>query len=161
HFEAARLTVVALDHEDAQGTAEGLLEADLDRLLDAHGPAPSLTGAAEDAVEDVGEVGAVAEVHRRSGAEAKATGPGARALGALDLVGVLPVLAVLVVLLALFRIRQDVVRRVDLLEPRFRRLVARVHVRVILPGKPAVGGADLLVARVALDAENLVVVLGH
>jgi hypothetical protein len=72
---------------------------------------------------------------------------------------VLPVLAEAVVFRALFGVREHLERPVDLLEAALGRLVARVHVRVVLSRQLAVGSLDLLLRGVLLQAECLVVVL--
>jgi hypothetical protein len=48
------------------------------------------------------------------------------------------------------------VRLGDLLEALLRRLVARIHVRVVLARKPAISLLDLLRLRVPLDPQGLV-----
>ena len=70
------------------------------------------------------------------------------------------VVAEAVVAAACLRIRQHVVGLVDLLEPVLGRRVP-VHVRVVGPGLPPVGGLDLLRAGVATDPEHVVVVARH
>ena len=70
-----------------------------------------------------------------------------------------PVGAELVVLLALLRIAEDLVRLVDLLELRLGRLVAGVHVGMMLAGELAVRLLDLFLRRALGDAERLVIVL--
>ena len=54
------------------------------------------------------------------------------------------------------RIAQRLVRARDLLEARFRRVVTRVDVRVILPRKPLVGALDLDQRRPARQSQELV-----
>ena len=65
----------------------------------------------------------------------------------------------LIVHLPLLGVGEDVVRFLHLLEFFFRRFVARVQVRMIFSGKLPVGLPDLLLRRLAGDAEQLVVVL--
>src|SRR5262245_5315451 len=69
-----------------------------------------------------------------------------------------PVRAEFVVLLALRRIAEDFVRLVDLLEPRLGRLVAGVHVRMVLARQLAERLFDFLLTRGLRDAERGVVV---
>src|SRR5439155_935224 len=64
----------------------------------------------------------------------------------------------LVVQLALLRVGEHLVRFVDLLEARFRVLVAGVDVGVILTGQLAVRRADLFVGGAPFEAQCLVVV---
>ena len=80
----------------------------------------------------------------------------ALALRLFDLVGVLPAVAVLVVLAALLGVGEDLVGVGDLFELRLGGLVARVDVRVMLAGELPVGGTDLLLGGIALDAEGFV-----
>jgi hypothetical protein len=70
-----------------------------------------------------------------------------------------PVGAQLVVLLALDRIAEHLVGLVDLLEFCFRRLVTRIHVRVMLARQLAERLLHLLVGGRLGDAERCVVVL--
>ena len=72
----------------------------------------------------------------------------------LERLRLLPVLAVAVVLGALLGVGEHVVRLVDLLEALLGRLVARVHVRVVLAGELPEGRLDLLLGGVLLDAER-------
>jgi hypothetical protein len=60
-----------------------------------------------------------------------------------------------VVARALLGIRQDLVRAADLLEPLLGRGVT-VHVGMVLAGEPAVRLLDVVLRRVAPDAEDLV-----
>src|SRR5581483_298867 len=158
--------------QDPGRAAVGLFQRDLDRVLHVQvaGPGPS-AAAAEEAGEDVAAVaeevsrvaaeGIGAEGRTRGAAEVVEAAAAPLGLHALDLVGVLPVLAVAVVLAALFRVGEDVVGGVHLLEARLGRLVAGVDVGVKLAGKAAVRRADVLLAGVAVNAQYLVVVPGH
>jgi hypothetical protein len=56
------------------------------------------------------------------------------------------------------RVREDLVCLLYLFETRLGRLVARVQVRVVLPGELAVCGRYLLVGGALADAEDLVVI---
>ena len=143
-----------------------LFERDVDRLLDAGRLAAQAAAATAVAAEHAAEeVADVAEALRRSPSVVKRKLPlpsaAARPLRALDLVGVLPVVAVEVVLLALLRVGEDVVGGVDLLEHGLGGLVVGVDVRVVLARETAVGGANLLFGRLAVDAQDCVEVLRH
>src|SRR4029079_2177225 len=94
-----------------------------------------------------------------AGAAAELTGVEAAALRRAVLFVGAPVGAELVVLLALRRIAEHFVGLVDLLEARFRGLVAGIHVRMVLPRQLPVRLFDFLVARGLRDAERGVVVL--
>ena len=72
---------------------------------------------------------------------------------------VLPARPELVVLFAFLRIRQDLVRFGDLLEPGLRFWVARIDVRVILPGQLAIGRPNFLIGGRLRHAQEPVVVL--
>src|SRR4029078_7940158 len=99
--------------------------------------------AAEERAEVPEQVGEVAEVDVL---EPDAARPEAlRALGPGTVVG-----------LPLLRVREDVVRRLDVLEPLLRRRVVRVSVRMELAGELAVGLLDLVVGRALRDAEHVV-----
>src|SRR5439155_1307151 len=104
-----------------------------------------LAAASEEAAEEVAQVGEVEPLR----VEAEATGPGPGAVLAAEAV----------VLLALLRVREHVVGVLDLLEALLRLGVARVRVRMVLPGELAVGLLDLVLARALRDAERPVEVL--
>ncbi len=106
--------------------------------------------AAEDPAEEVTEVGCVEvalEIEATAAARVEALAPGRR--------------AELVVGLALLRIREDVVGRLDLLEALFGRRVARILVRVVLAGELAVRLLDLVSRGSLGDAEGGVQILGR
>ena len=169
-------------HVDSErGAGERLLEADIGVALDVltapRHPAPGATGGeafrwlagapAEELLEEVAEGRAVAE-HAlelvwgyRPVPETLVPleGIGAWATGALPLLVLLPARTELVVLLALLGIAEDLVGLVDLLESIFGSLVALVHIRVVLAGELAEGGADLLVGGGPRNAQDRVVVL--
>src|SRR5581483_11447900 len=108
--------------------------------------------AAEDAAQPAEQVGQVAEVDVLDANVLEAAeGPGA---GAADASG-----AEAVVLLALLRVGEQVVRRLDVLEPLLRLLVAGVAVRVVLARKLAIRLLDLVVGRRPRDAERGVRIL--
>src|SRR5438046_1954905 len=69
-----------------------------------------------------------------------------------------PVGSQLVIFLPLFRVAEDFVGLVDFLEPFFGGLFVFGDVGMVLPREFAEGLADLLVARSAFDAQNLVIV---
>ena len=175
-----------LDRHPAGRAVERFVERQVDLVLDvapllnprrATGPLPSAcarSAAAEERLEEIGERILVAEEiphllfgHRpvttgaarvgRVGAAAEGRAPRLPLL--LRLLVHAPVGAQLVVLPALLRIAEDLVRLVDLLELRFRRLVARVHVGMVLARQLAVRLLDLLFRRRLGDAERGVVVL--
>src|SRR5439155_11830765 len=108
--------------------------------------------AAEAPAEDVAEIAEIPEVEplgREVEAPARPAAAVRRAEG--------------VVLLALLGVGEDVVSRLHFLEALLGRLVARIRVRVVLPGELAVGLLDLVLARGFRDAERLVEILnrGH
>src|SRR5262249_38845852 len=100
--------------------------------------------------------GSAAEVHVES-AELTGIEAGAARRGASLLVGA-PVRAQFVVFLALRRIAEDLVGLVDLLEAGLGRLVAWVHVGMVLARQLAERLLDLFFARGLRDAERGVVV---
>src|SRR5262249_36532682 len=132
------------DLERALRTTEGLLERDLDGLLQigsfarraAHS-CPTTSGPTKQLLEQAAQVFRV-EVEVAGGAWRGGPGvgaPTARSIvgtGRLRLIDLLPVEAPAVVLLALFSIGQDGVRLADLLEQLLGALVARIDVRVVL-----------------------------
>jgi hypothetical protein len=64
--------------------------------------------------------------------------------------------------LALLFVRQEIVGAGDLLEAGFRRLVAGVEIGMVLFGELAVSGAEFVLARFLLDAQNFVgITRGH
>src|SRR5437868_3844445 len=71
---------------------------------------------------------------------------------------VLRIEAILIVHLLLLRIAENVVRFLYFLEAVLGRLVARIQVRVMLAREAAISLADIIRARLASDAERLVVV---
>src|SRR5581483_2879520 len=107
--------------------------------------------AAEDAAQPAEQVGQVAEVDVLDANVLEAAeGPGARPH---------PGGAEAVVLPALLGVGEQVVRRLDVLEPLFGLLVARVAVRVVLARELAVRLLDLVVGRRPCDAERGVRIL--
>ena len=70
-------------------------------------------------------------------------------------------LAEAVILAALGLIAQNVVGRLNFFEASLGLFVARVAVRVILPGELAMSFLDLLLGGVALDPQGLVKIAGH
>jgi hypothetical protein len=70
-----------------------------------------------------------------------------------------PVGAELVVLLARFRVRENLVRLVDLLEPLLGFFVFRIEVRMILPSELPVGRLDLFLGRRLGNPEDRVIIL--
>src|SRR6266849_4104311 len=152
----------------ALAPAGGLLERDLDRMLDvlaslprggpAACPLETEPGKAAPLAREVGieEVAEIAEAGRLAGAPA-----GLRLVLAAELLLALdpfPIRAELVVLRPLLGVAEHLVGLVDQLET-VGRLGVLVDVRVILAGQPAVGGFDLLFRRGPRDTECLVVVL--
>jgi len=130
-----------VDLELARGAEDDLVELDVEAqqrvlaaLAAAAGTAPASGARAEERLEDVAETAEVAA--------AAETALGLRAQ---------------VVLLALLRVAEHVVGVRDRFEA-LRRIGARVHVGVQLAGEAAVRLLDLLGARVALDAQDFVVV---
>ena len=126
---------------------ERVLEGEVDDRLDvgaAHpgrlSPAAPAAPGAEDPAEDVAEIADV-EVAEVEVAASEAR----RAVGAEG-----------VVLLALVGVGQEVVGRLDVLEPLLRGRVARVPVRVVLAGELAVGLLDLVRGGVLGDTEGVV-----
>src|SRR5262249_93994 len=139
-------------------------------------------GASEERLEEIGERVVVAEhlVHlfrRHRPVAALAAGPAAAEMGvppaAAELTRIeagaagararlfvgAPVGAQLVVLLALGRIAEDFVRLVDLLELGLGRLVAGIHVRMVLARELPEGLFDLFLACRLRDAERGVIIL--
>src|SRR5581483_3487203 len=112
---------------------------------------------AEEFAEDVLE--ACSRTARRlpevKSAEVKATTSRPLRRRVADMVAVGPVL---VVNLALFGVRQHVVGFGDLLELLFSRLVARIHIGMILARQAAIRLADLIGRSTALDAEQVVII---
>jgi len=104
--------------------------------------------AAEERAEVAEQVGEVAEVDVLEPDAARTEA--LRALGAVAVVG-----------LPLLRVGEDVVRRLDVLEPLLRRRVVRVAVRMEFAGELAVGLLDLVVGRALRDAEHVVRVTGR
>src|SRR5690606_1931529 len=120
-------------------------------------PAPTATtAAAEEATEQITEVGPLEAEAAGTGAGVEPTGAaaGTEAHGPHG-----AELADLVVLLALGLVADDVVGGGDLLEALLGGGVTRVGVGVQLAGELAVGARDLLRRRRLRDAEDLVVVL--
>ena len=66
---------------------------------------------------------------------------------------------ILIVHLAFLGVGQDVVGFLHLFELFFRGFIARIKVRMIFPGKLAVGLPDFLLRRLAGDAQEFVVIL--
>src|SRR5947209_3515546 len=175
---ASRTLLGAVDRDVCSQSRHGLLERERQRHLDvlallrhrARRLSLGLTAAAaEEFREDVAEAGAATrgrsrrvgapvearEVERHAATRARrsaASGSAARG-GVCERVGVL---AEAVVDLTLLRVGQDLVRFGDALETLLRRLVARVHVRMVLAREPPVSLLDLLRLRVPLDTQNLV-----
>ena len=100
------------------------------------------TAAAEEPAEEIAEVAEVADVEVEAAAGLAAAACAVRTER--------------VVLLALLRVLQHVVRRLDLLEARLRALVARVAIRVMLARELAVRLLDLFLRRRLRDAERFV-----
>src|SRR5690348_7331187 len=67
--------------------------------------------------------------------------------------------SILIVNLPLFFVAEDVVRFLDFLEFFFRLLIARVDIRMVLPGKPTVGFSDLVRLGGAIDSQIAVIIL--
>ncbi len=110
-------------------------------------PPPVPAAVAEEAAEHAAEV-EIAEVEVHVAGGETALGPPVRRPEA-------------VVALPLLRVGEDVVRGLNLLEPRLRRLVAGVPVRVDLAHELAIRLLDLGRRRVLLHAQRLVEGLSH
>ena len=149
-------------------TARGLLERDLEGVLDVFAP---LAGNGSPSRTLEAEAGKPTALAGKVGIEevAEITEPGslAGALAGLRLVlagkllltlDAFPVGAELVVFRPLLRVAEDLVGLVDQLEA-VGGLGVLVDVRVELARQPAIGGLDLLLGRGPSDTEGLVVVL--
>src|SRR6266550_2988058 len=149
-------------------TTGGLLERDLDRMLDV---LASFAGGGPPARPFESEAGKAAALARKEGieevAEIAIAGGLAGALPGLRLVlarklllafDPFPVGAELFVLRALLRVAEHFVGFVDQLEA-VGSLGILVDVRVILASQPAIGGLDFFLRRGPRDTERLVVVL--
>ena len=170
-FEAA-----AVGQVDLAGSAVvGLLQGDVNGDVGGAGAEPFAEPGetAGHAAEEVGEgfgggaggkgkaAASAAEIGASGSAAAVEKGAEtAVAAGLLKLLSAFPLVAVAVVFGALVGVRQDFVGGVDGLEPLGGVRVARVDVRVMLPGEAAVGLPDFLVVGAAGNAEGFVVV-GH
>src|SRR6267378_1489716 len=157
----ARADAASIQLELALGAARGFLQADvdIDRVVlaaERHVPRPAKPAAApaSECAERLEQVGQVDAAEVLAGVAAEALVPIGRRTEVLPR----PVRAEAVEGCALFLVLERLVRLGDLLELLLRVRLLR-DVGMVLARELAVSLLDILVARVALDAEDLVIVL--
>jgi hypothetical protein len=77
------------------------------------------------------------------------------------LVGILPLIAKLVIFAPLLRVRQNLVGLVYLLKFGLSRLVARIDIRMMLSGQPAISLLYLLLRGIPTHTKYLIIILRH
>ena len=156
---------LAVDADTGLDAVDGVLEPDLHGVLEvlaALGTAGGGFGAAdpaapaEEILEEIPE-GRRAVVRKIEAFEPRPPRPSARARARRDP----PELAELVVLGPLFRVAQDRVGLLDLLEPGLGRLVPGVEVGMVFPGQLAVGLLDVGQGRSPGDPQDLIIIFRH
>jgi len=161
---AARAADAAFDRKRERRAADSLLEADLDRHLLVGAGTRSRPAGRRRTTEDLSEE--VAEVRESALREAEPDRTrllpvGGPAKGVEAPGGNLVHRPVGVELMPLVLVGEDRIGLLDLFEAALRIGVPRVHVGMVLARQTAVRLLDLGLVGVPLDAEDLVVVLGH